>query len=66
MNFGGAVDVWYVAVTALLWSILLVSLNNPTSQLFELWSKNLSFGVTQSISERRPRFWEKTIFLKSL
>ena len=66
MKLGSAVDVWYVAVTALPWAILLVSLNDPPFQIFELWSKNGSFERTQSISERQPRFWEKSIFLKSL
>ena len=65
MKLRSAVDEWYVAVTALPWSILLVSLNDPTFQIFELWSKNGSFERTQSISERRPRFWEKNIFFKN-
>ena len=66
MNFNGEVRVWYIAVTVLLCFILLVSFNNPTFQLFELWSKNRSFEVTHSISERQTGFWEKSIFLKSL
>ena len=66
MNLTGEVEVWYITVTGLPRSILLVSLNNPPSQLFELWSKNRSFEVTHSISERQSGFWEKSIFLKSL
>ena len=66
MNFNGEVRVWYIAVTVLLCFILLVSFNNPTFQLFELWSKNRSFEVTHYISERQTGFWEKSIFLKSL
>jgi len=66
MNLRGKVEVWYIAVTVLPRSILLVSLKNPLFQLFELWSKNRSFEVTHSISERQSDFWEKSIFLKSL
>ena len=66
MNLTGEVEVWYITVTGLPRSILLVSLNNPLSQLFELWSKNRSIEVTHSISERQSGFWEKSIFLKSL
>ena len=65
MKLGVAVHLWYIVVTVLPCSILLVSLNDPPLQLFKLWSKNWSFGVTQSIPERRPRFWEKSIFFKN-
>ena len=66
MNLRGKVGVWYITVTVLPRSILLVSLNNSPSQRFELWSKNRSFEVTHSISERQSGFREKSIFLESL
>ena len=66
MDFNEEVRVWYIAVTVLPCFILLVSFNNPTFQLFELWSKNRSFEVTHSISERQTGFWKKSIFFKSL
>ena len=53
-----------IAVTVLPWAVLLVSLNDPPSEIFELWSKNGSFERTQSISERRPRFLGKVNFFK--
>ena len=66
MNLQGEVEVWYVTVTVLPRSISLMSSNNPPFQLSELWSKNRSFEVTHSISERLSGFWEKSIFFKSL
>ena len=66
MNLRSEVEMWYITVTVLPRSILLVSLINIPSQLFELWSKNRSFEVTNSFSERQSGFREKSIFLKSL
>ena len=66
MNLTGEVEVWYITVTVLSRSILLVSLNEPTFLTVWVMVENRSFEVTHSISERQSGFWEKSIFSKSL